>query len=271
MELFMNDRIFKDDFNERLFAKAVSENFSQTLSNDFAEASKAEFSKRHKAKMAKIFEKEEIDSGINGENITNGENTSAKFIQIDRLSDKKRKNSFFIFAKWAVGVAASLVFVFAGISGYFFSVPEVRAAVLQSVGAVPDETAVLNEPEPDPVLQKGGAANAATDTKTGKIPPEAMETLNIGQIMRFDAQGNFVESHFVINIRQIGGDIVGSENYLWYYSEESGVKYRIYESEIDTEPSLIVWDHGDATMWLYGTEPANDLLKEAKKIEKNSK
>jgi hypothetical protein len=261
----MIERMFKSDYYEELFGKAVRENFNRDLEKA-ANGEPIEHSKRHIAKMEKLLAESEKNTGKKAANI----------ITIERADRESRPSFVKNTAKWAVRIAASFVLMFAVAAGYFLSVPAVREAV---IGVVTGETtatgtAVTTDPETAeaevPYEIPVTTNNIPYNAETGKpLFVEELEKIDIHGMYYFDANGKIIDAKYMIDIRQIGGSISSDENSFGYQSVENGITYYVYESLIEDRPSLVTWKHGEAEMWIFGMESATDLLNTAKATEKN--
>jgi hypothetical protein len=276
----MIERTFQNDYYEELFGKAVREVFNSELEETSDEP--IEYSKRHSAKMEKLLTEADKTADKKTANIITIERQDSHRVSFERLqTDKSREiasgrhllasgRHLPAAAKWAMRIAATFVLMFAAVSGYFLSVPEVREAVIGVITGetVSGATAVMTDPEDIP--EPAAAPSTDLPKETFTIPPEfQLEEIRINAYFIIDKDGKITEANYPISIKQVGGSIMGDENSLGYYSVENGVTYRVYESLIENRPSLVLWESDNMELWIFGEKSANELLKRAKEIEKN--
>jgi hypothetical protein len=266
----MKERIFSDEYNESLFAKAVGENLRRTIAEE--SAAKDDFSERHNARMEKILAGEMLES--------------SKYIKIEQLPKRKKT------PVWAKRIAAVFILAFAVATGYFMSLPRGETALAETDLAetssaetfVPaDDTAnVIYGPVkvvtgsntifgPD---NAGSENNTSTTTfyVTGKVDGDLtmFPTTRVQQI--YTPDGSY---YLVINTATdetklgayVGGVVQVPDDTESRLVIMGDVRYNLYRSKSGSFPSLITWEHNGRTISVSGYYTVTELQDMAKTVE----
>ncbi|MDR0992003.1 MAG: hypothetical protein LBL87_03780 [Ruminococcus sp.] len=274
----MKERIFSDDFNESLFAKAVNENFKQNVSEE--ETYNVDFSDKHKGRMAKIFEGEVRDS--------------SKYIKIEKVKMPRKRSPLLV---WTMRIAAVFLLVFAVCAGYFLSLPGVRTAVSESIVLSADAADTEEKPtelEDDltenvsqpyriqEVVTPEGVYYLAfepIDFKNVETYETGNSSFNIG--ITTDENGNveftpgriyFIEEdgtlgYSVAGNERVSGVVQSLEDTEFRTVIMGDVRYHLYRSKSGRFPSLITWEHGGAELSISGYYSAPELQDMAQNVE----
>jgi hypothetical protein len=253
----MKERIFSDEYNESLFAKAVNENFRQTVSEE--ETYNADFSEKHKERMEKIFAGEGKDS--------------SKYITVEQLrTQNRRKPTAF---DRVLRIAAVIAFVFAAGAGYFLSLPNVREAVTESIVAADTKTVTVetaDELADTVAFQPARVQTVYTSNGTYYMTfkPVGIEEGNIQSIV-ITVGGADLDERQVYYIKKddtFDGVVQGSDDTERRTIITDNARYGVYRSKSGDYPSIITWKHGGAELSISGYYTVSELLDMAETAER---
>jgi hypothetical protein len=262
----MKERIFSDEYNESLFAKAVGENLRRSIAEE--SAVKGDFSERHNARMEKILAGELLES--------------SKYIKIEQLPKRKKT------PVWAKRSAAVFILAIAVAAGYFMSLPRGEAALSETGLAQTDLTetdlAGTFVPAVDREIVIEGPVKVvpintnSTSTTTfyvvGKVDGEQKNFEVSPRIQEiYTPQGTYFlmitepDKTELVTFR--GGVAQSTDDTESRLVIMGDVRYNLYRSKSGSFPSLITWEHDGRTISVSGYYTVTELQDMAVTVEES--